>query len=95
MRIDVSHVAKLANLPLTEQEKKKLQKQLTTILAYFKKLNKINTKDVEPTSQVTGQKNVLREDEASPSLSQEDVLKNARSKHNGFFKVKAILEASS
>lgn len=94
MQINVSHVAKLANLPLTEQEKKKLQKQLSTILAYIEKLNEVDTKNIEPTSQVTGLENVLREDKPAPSLPQENVLKNAKSKHNGFFKVKAILASS-
>ena len=92
MKIDVSHVAKLANLPLTEREKEKFEKQLNDILAYIEKLNEVDTKNVEPTSQVTGLENVTREDNAAPSLSQEDILKNAKSQHNGFFKVKAIFE---
>lgn len=92
MKIDVSYVAKLANLPLSKAEKKKFEKQLSETLDYVKQLEEIDTKGVEPTSQVTGLENVTREDEAKPSLSQEEVLKNAKSTHNGFFKVKAILE---
>lgn len=94
MKIDVSHVAKLANLPLTDGEKKKFSKQLEETLTYIENLNEIETKNVEPTSQVTGLENVLREDEPSSSLSQEEVLKNAKSTHNRFFKVKAILDES-
>lgn len=92
MKIDVSHVAKLANLPLTEEEKKKFEKELGETLDYVKQLEEIDTKGVEPTSQVTGLENVTREDVAKPSLSQEEALKNAKSTHNGFFKVKAILD---
>jgi len=92
VKIDVDHVAKLANLPLTAQEKKKYEKQLVETLEYVHKLEEINTKDLEPTSQVTGLENVLRDDEPEPSLLQEEVLKNAKSVHNGFFKVKAILD---
>lgn len=92
MKINVSHIAKLANLSLSEQEKKKFEKQLSETIAYIDKLGEINTKDIQPTSQVTGLKNITREDEVTPSLSQEDVLKNAKSTHNGFFKVTAILE---
>lgn len=92
MKIDVGHVAKLANLPLKPEEKGKFEKQLSEILSYFEKLKKVDTKNVETTSQVTGLENVTREDEAAPSLSQEDALKNTKSQQNGLFKVKAILE---
>ncbi|MDP3987744.1 MAG: Asp-tRNA(Asn)/Glu-tRNA(Gln) amidotransferase subunit GatC [Candidatus Levybacteria bacterium] len=92
MRINVSHVAKLANLSLKKEELIKFEKQLSSILDYIKKLEEIDTKNIEPTSQVTGLENVTREDETSPSLSQEEALSNTKNKHNGMFKVKAILE---
>jgi len=92
MKIDVTHVAKLANLPLKPKEKEKFEKQLTEILSYVEKLNSIDTRNVESTSQVTGLENITREDETSPSLSQEEALSNTKSQHNGLFKVKAILE---
>lgn len=91
MKIDVVHIAKLANLPITPKEKEKFEKQLSETLSYVNKLNSINTKNVEPTSQVTGLENVMREDKANPSLTQEEVLSNTKSKYNGLFKVKAIL----
>lgn len=92
MKINVKHVAKLANLPLKKDEEKKFEKQLSETLTYVEKLNSINTDNIEPTSQVTGLENVTREDEAKPSLPQEQALSNAKSQQNGFFKVKAILE---
>lgn len=92
MKIDVGYVAKLANLPLSDEEKKKFEKQLSETLDYVNQLNEIDTKEFEPTSQVTGLENITREDVAKPSLPQEEVLKNAKSTHNGFFKVKAIFE---
>lgn len=92
VKIDIDHLAQLANLPLTAEEKKKFEKQIGETLEYVKRLDEIDTSKVEPTSQVTGLENVTREDEAAPSLSQEDAMKNAKSQHNGFFKVKAILE---
>lgn len=91
MKIDVNHVAKLANLPLKPKEEKKFEEQLSEALDYVKKLEEIDTENVEPTSQVTGLENVTREDEATPSLTQEEALSNTKSQHNGFFKVKAIL----
>lgn len=95
MKIDVIHIAKLANLPLESEEKEKLEKQLEETLSYVDRLNAIDTEGVEPKAQVTGLENRTREDEVTPSLSQEDVLKNAKSVHNGFFKVPAIFEAES
>lgn len=90
MQINVPHVAKLASLPLKKEEIEKFQKQLSAILDYIKKLDEVDTKNIKPSSQVTGLENVTRDDKPSPSLSQEEVLKNVKSKHNGFFKVKAV-----
>lgn len=91
MKIDIKRVAELANLPISPQEEKKLEKELTETLDYIATLNSIDTKNVEPTSQVTGLSNILREDNPLPSLSQEQALANAKSTYNGFFKVTAIL----
>ncbi len=92
MKINVSHVAKLANLSISPSEKEKFEKQLEETVEYIKGLDEVDTKNVEPTSHVTGLENVTREDIAKPSLSQEDALSNTKSTHNGFFKVKAVLE---
>ena len=92
MKIDVSHIAKLANLSIKEKEAKKFEFQLSKVLDYVKKLEEVNTSGVEPTSQVTGLENITRQDHTTPSLSQEEVLKNGKSTHNRFFKVKAVLE---
>jgi aspartyl-tRNA(Asn)/glutamyl-tRNA(Gln) amidotransferase subunit C len=91
MKIDVGHVAKLANLPLSPSEKEKFEKQLSEILSYVEKLKEVNTENVEITSQVTGLENITREDKPIPSLTQEEALSNAKSQQNGLFKVKAIL----
>jgi len=93
MKINVGHVAKLANLLIKKEEVEKFGPQLSSVLDYVKKLNEVDTKNIEPTSQVTGLENVTREDEAKPSLSQEETLSNSKSAHNGLFKVKAILDS--
>lgn len=92
MKINVKHVAKLANLPIEKGKEEKFGKQLSEILNYVEKLNSIDTKNIEPTSQVTGLENVTREDEARPSLTQKEALSNSKSTHNGFIKVRAILK---
>jgi aspartyl-tRNA(Asn)/glutamyl-tRNA(Gln) amidotransferase subunit C len=92
MKIDVLHIAKLANLPLRKEEIAKYEEQLSSILDYIEKLKKVKTDDVLETSQVTNLENVTKEDSTSPSVLQEAALSNTKNKHNGFFKVKAILE---
>ena len=89
-KIDIDHVAKLANLSLSPAEKKTFEKQLGEILDYFNHLGKIDTKKVEPIGQITGLVNVTREDEAAPSLAQEEALANAPRTYKGFFEVDAI-----
>lgn len=93
MKIDIKHVAKLANLKLKPSDEQKFEKQLNEIVGYIEKLNEVDTKGVETTSQVTGLENVTREDKPAPSLTQEEVLSGAKSKHNGLFKVEAILDS--
>lgn len=93
MKIDVTHIAKLANLPLKQEEEIKFEKQLSEILTYVEKLKEVDARDVEITSQVTGLENVTRKDEATSSLTQEQALLNTKSQHNGLFKVKAILDS--
>ncbi len=92
MKIDVKKVAKLASLSLSTSEETLFEKQLDETVSYIENLKEIDTKDTEPTSQVTGLTNVAREDTTTPSLSQDEALKNAKSTYNGFFKVNAVLE---
>ncbi len=92
MKINVRHIAKLANLTLSDEEIKRFENQLEKTLTYISKLNEIKTDNVEITSQVTGLENVMDEDIPRPSFSQKEALKNASQNHNGFFVVKAILE---
>lgn len=92
MKINVSHVAKLANLPISPSEKEKFEKQLDETIEYIKGLDEVDTKKIEPTSQVTGLENITRDDVSKPSLTQEEALSNTNLKHNGFFKVDQVLE---
>jgi len=89
---EVEHVAKLARLELSEQEKEKLTDQLSNILTYVETLNSLDTKGVEPTSHVLDLKNVTRDDVAVPGLTQEQALANAPDKAAGHYKVPKIIE---
>ena len=87
---EVLHIAKLANLTLSEEEVKVFGEQLSETLDYVEKLKELKTENVGPTFQTTGLKNVTRDDEIKPSLTQEEALKNAKSTYKGYFKTKAI-----
>ena len=90
---EVKHVAKLANLPLTEaEEEQKYSEQLSKILEYIDQLNSVDTTNIEPTFNVSGQENVMRKDETEPSLSQEAVLQNAPKQQNGSFITKGVFD---
>lgn len=89
---DGEHIARLARLKLTEEEKELYTKQLGQILTYIEKLNQLATKNVQPLTHVVPLKNVFRKDGVKPSLSQEEILANAPAKQHGHFKVKKIIE---
>lgn len=91
MKINVPHIAKLANLSLKQEGIKTYEKQLSSILDYIEKLKKADTKDTAETSQTTDLENVTRKDDTSSSLSQDEAISNSKSTQNGLFKVKGIL----
>ena len=88
---EVKHVAKLAHIGIHNKNLEKFQRQLSSILEYVDQLSELDTTGVDPTFQVTGLINIWREDEISPSLTQEEALQNAPMKHEGYFKVKRVL----
>ncbi len=70
----VRHIAKLARLTLSDAEVEKFAKELTSILQYVDILKEVDTSNVEPTAQVTGQTNVLRIDEIGSTIAEPDAL---------------------
>ena len=91
-RETINHVANLARLNLTEQEKEKMTNEMGNILSYVDKLNELDTADVEPTVHVIPVKNVFRDDTVHPSYDRDKILANAPSKENGRFKVPKVVE---
>jgi len=89
---EVEHVAKLARLDFSEEDKKKLSEQLGEILDYIDQLNELDTENVKPTSHVIPVKNVVRPDEVKPSLTRDEALANAPNNVNNLFEVPKIVE---
>jgi aspartyl-tRNA(Asn)/glutamyl-tRNA(Gln) amidotransferase subunit C len=87
---DVEHVAKLARLELTEEEKVLYTKQLGDVLKYVDQMNEVDTSNVKPMTQVVDFVNVMREDVPNQEISKEALMSNAPDEENGFFKVPKI-----
>ena len=92
VEIDIEHVAKLARLELTAEEKDRLREQLAVILEHAAKVGEVATADVPPTAYAIPRSNVLRPDELTPSLSKQDVLANAPEVEDDRFKVPRVVE---
>ena len=90
-KAQVEHVALLARLELTEEEKEKYASQLNDILEHVEALNRLDTDDVPPTAHVLPLRNVMREDKVCDHLSNEEALANAPSREDGAFKVPKII----
>jgi len=91
---EVEHVASLARLGLSDEEKETLRDQLSSILEHIAVLSSIDTESIPPTAQVVALRNVLRDDGVKPSLTQEEVLRNAPRSRDGFLEVRAVMAGS-
>ena len=91
-REEVEHIGQLARLGLTEEEVARFQEQLSEILNHFDALQELNTDDVPPMPYPLSLENVMRDDVARDSLSQDDVLANAPQVEDGAFRVRVVLD---
>lgn len=89
---EVKHIAKLAKLIISEEEVKVFCRQLSEILDYMEILNEVPVQGIEPTAQVSGLRNVFREDKPASSFPQGEALFSAPKKYKNFFKTDLILE---
>jgi len=88
---DVEHVARLARLALTDEEKEKMRRQLSDVLEHARAIADVDTSDVPPTSHTLPLVNVQRADEVTPCLPVEEVTRNAPWAVGGAFKVPRII----
>lgn len=89
---EIEHIAMLARLFLSEEEKDLFGSQLSSILDYIEKLNELDTSDIEPTSHVLSLCNVVRDDTLRPSIMKEEALLNAPDHTEKFYRVPRIIE---
>ena len=91
---DILHIAKLANLSLTNEEVEKYMKQLSETIKYVENLDELDTSNVMPTSHSTNVTNVYFEDgtQNTRQFTREEALQNAKNTKNDQFVVKRIME---
>lgn len=88
----IKHVATLANLDLTDDELVLYGEQLSNILGYIDQLERVDTKEVLATFDVSPNKNMMAKDEVTESLTQQEALQNAPQTKNGYIVTKGVFE---
>ena len=92
-RDDVVKVANLAHISLTDQQIDTFQTELSAIIDYVKQLADVDISNDPPTNQVTGLKNVWREDKVIDyGYKPDELLKNVPDSQDGYIRVKRIIE---
>ena len=89
---EVEHIAQLARLQLTDEEKALYQQQLSDILDHVAQLQQLDTSDIPPTSSVLPPRTMLREDHPKKGLEPKQALKNSASKEKDQFRVPPVLD---
>ncbi len=89
---EVEHIAQLARLRLTEQEKERFREQLSSILEHVARLQALDTAEISPTSSVLPESGRLRPDETRPGLDRPELLSNAPATEDGQFRVPPVLD---
>jgi aspartyl-tRNA(Asn)/glutamyl-tRNA(Gln) amidotransferase subunit C len=95
VEIDIEHVARLARIELTDDERSQLRAQLGAILDHAAKVGEVAAADVPPTASPIPRSNVLRADVPEPGIGQQAALGNAPESAGGRFKVPRIAETGA
>ena len=89
---DIEKLSELVKLPVTEIEKESLSGMLSQTTFYMDMLNELDTSNVDATYQVTGLQNVYQDETLNKTLTQEEVLENAKITKDGMVGTSAVLE---
>ncbi len=88
----VDEIAHLARLEFEAEAKTEIIKDMNNMLKFIEKLNELNTDNVKPLIYMTEESNVMREDEAKVTLTQQEALKNAPKHDSDYFKVSKVID---
>ena len=88
----VKHISKLARISLDENKVESLSKDLTSIMKFIEKLNKLNTDNVKPLTSIVNASLKSRNDEIKDGKIREQILKNSPEKNEEFFVVPKVID---
>ena len=88
----ISDLAKLAKLNFDEKSSKAMQNDLKKIIGFVNKLSEIDTDNVDPLIYLSEEINVLRKDNLTSNLSQQEALKNAPKKDSDYILVPKVIK---
>ena len=91
----IERLAHLSRLKFSEEEKEELKTDLNKIKAMMDKLSEVDTEGVDPLTHLSENPNHLREDKVIPTLTKEEVLRNAPDKTEDFFRVPKVIKKNS
>lgn len=91
-RETVDHVAKLARLALTDEERERLREQLSSILGHINVIAEADTSGVPASAHILPMTNVMSNDKPRPSMAPKKLLQNAPGHEDGYFRVRAAIE---
>ena len=91
-RDDVLKLARLSRLALTDEEVEEYLQELSSVLQYVEQLKDVDVAGLQPTSQVTGLTNVMRDDTVQDyGISRDDLLRLAPTVQDDHLKVKRMI----
>jgi aspartyl-tRNA(Asn)/glutamyl-tRNA(Gln) amidotransferase subunit C len=85
-------LATLSKLEFDEQSREEMKKNLTKILAMVSKIDELNLDNIEPLKYMTDERNILREDIVTATLTKEEILLNAPQKDSDYIKVPKVMK---
>jgi aspartyl-tRNA(Asn)/glutamyl-tRNA(Gln) amidotransferase subunit C len=94
-RADVEHIALLARLHLSEDEKQRYQEQISDILDHVGKLSELDTSGVQPMNSIVVEQSRLRDDDPSGGMPRQDLLNNAPAAEDDQFRVPPVLDGGA
>ncbi len=88
----IDKLATLSKLEFDEQSREEMKKNLTKILAMVSKIDELNLDNIEPLKYMTDERNILREDVVTSTLTKEEILLNAPQKDSDYIKVPKVMK---
>ena len=88
----VKYISKLARISINEKKAKSLANDLTNIFKFIEKLNKLDTKNIEPLTSIAETKLYLRTDNVKDANIRDQILENSPEKNKEFFVVPKVIE---